>query len=269
MYSEVKWSLLDRLAVPPDRDPPTNPFQEEQVRKVHLIGALVAVLALAFAAVATASDQFTQSAKVQLTKKKAGKPVGVKVALKSTDPGEPGGKPKAASKIVIKLPRGTRVNTRAAKQCNLNDEAVIAGKCPRKSLIGRGKAKANVAPLIASTTEDVKAYAARRGIVLLLTDNEADPQPAQTLVLRAKVSKRGVITVKVPELQPVPGLFAVLTDFNLRTKPVARGKGKRRKALIQAPRRCNRRKGWVSTTIFNYADNSARDVIRTRQACRK
>lgn len=239
------------------------------MRKVHLIGALAAVFALALAAVATASDQFTQSAKVQLTKKKAGKPVGVKVALKASDPGEPGGKPKAASRIVIKLPRGTRVNTKAAKQCNLNDEAVIAGKCPRKSLIGKGKAKANVAPLIPTTTEDVKAYAARNGIVLLLSDNAGDPNPGQTIVLRARVSKRGVITVKVPELQPVPGLFAVLTDFNLRTKPVAKGKGKKRKALIQAPRRCNKKKGWVTTTIFNYADNSARDVIRTKQACRR
>lgn len=239
------------------------------MRKVHLIGALVAVFALALAAVASASDQFTQSAKVQLTKKKAGKPVGVKVALKATDSGEPGGKPKAAKKIVIKLPRGTKVNTRAATQCNLSDDAVLEGKCPRRSLIGRGKALANVAPLIASTTEDVKAYASKRGIVLLLTDNEADPQPAQAIVLRAKVSKRGVITVNVPELQPVPGVFAVLTDFRLRTKPVARGKGKRRTALIQAPVRCKKRKGWVSTTIFTYADGSKRDVRRTKQACRR
>lgn len=240
------------------------------MRKVHLIGALVAAaaLALALAAVASASDQFNQSAKVQLTKKKAGKPVGVKVALKATDPGEPGGKPKAAKKITIKLPRGTKVNTRAATQCNLNDEGVTEGRCPRKSLIGKGKAKANVAPLIASTTEDVKAYASKNGIILLLTDNIADPQPAQTLVLRAKVSKRGVITVNVPELQPVPGLFAVLTDFNLRTKPVAKGKGRKRKALIQAPVRC-KKKGWVTTTVFNYADGSKRDVIKTKQKCRR
>ncbi|MEX1142775.1 MAG: hypothetical protein WD993_02130 [Thermoleophilaceae bacterium] len=227
------------------------------------------VLALALSAVAVASPQFTQSAKVKLTTKKAGKSTGVLAKLRATDEGEPGGKPKAASRIVIKLPRGTRVNTRAAKQCNVSDQQVLEGKCPRKSLIGRGQAKANVAPLIPSTTEDVKAYASKRGIILLLTDNEADPAPAQALVLHARVSKRGKIVVKVPELQPVPGVFAVLTDFTLRTKPVSKGRGARRINLITSPRRCNPRKGWVSTTVFTYADGSARDVIKTRARCRR
>lgn len=239
------------------------------MRKINIIGVLVGVLALAFAAVAAASPQFTQSAKVKLTKAKAGKSTGVLAKLRATDEGEPGGKPKAASRIVIKLPRGTRVNTRAARQCNLSDQQVLEGKCPRRSLIGRGRAKANVWPLIPSTTEDVKAYASKRGIVLLLTDNEADPNPAQALVLHARVTKRGRITVNVPELQPLPGQFAVLTDFALRTKPVSKGRGKRARHLITTPRRCNKRRGWVTTTIFNYADGSARDVIRNRQRCRR
>lgn len=234
----------------------------------YLAGALVAVLALAVTAVAVASDQFTQSAKVTLTKSKTGKSVGVKAALRATDPGEPGGKPKAASRIVIKLPRGTRIDKRAVAKCNLDDEAVVEGKCPRKSLIGRGKAKANVAPLIPETVEDVKAYASRQGLVLLLTDNEADPAPGQTIVLRARASKRGVIKVNVPELQPLPGVFAVLTDFTLKTKPKGKGKGKRRKNFITSPRKCNKRKGWVTTVVFTYADGSKRDVRRTKQRCR-
>lgn len=239
------------------------------MRRIHIIGALAAVLALALAAVAAASPQFTQHAKVKLTKAKAGKSTGVFTNLRATDPGEPGGKPKAASRIVIKLPRGTRINKRAARQCNLSDQEVIEGKCPRRSLIGRGRAKANVWPLIPSTTEDVRAYASKRGIVLLLTDNEADPAPAQALVLHARVARRGLIVTRVPELQPLPGQFAVLTDFRLRTKPVSRGRGKRQRHLITTPRRCNPRRGWVTTTVFTYADGSPRDVIRNRQRCRR
>jgi hypothetical protein len=223
---------------------------------------------LAVTAVAVASDQFTQSAKVNLTSKKTGKSVGVKAALRATDPGEEGGKPKAAKKIVIKLPKGTRIDKRAVAQCNLADEDVIAGKCKRKSLIGTGKAKANVAPLIATTTEDVKAYASRQGLVLLLTDNERDPAPAQTIVLRAKATKKGVIKVNVPELQPLPGVFAVLTDFSLKTKPKGKGKGKKRKNFITSPQKCNTRKGWVSTVTFTYVDGSKKDVRKTKQKCR-
>jgi len=239
------------------------------VRKVHLIGAIVGVLALAMSAVAVASDQFTQEATTKLTKKKVGVSTGVKVDFSSADPGEPGGKPKRASKIVIKLANGTKVNTKAVAQCNLNDEDVIAGKCPAKSLVGTGTAKANVAPLIASTTEDVKAYAAKGGLVLLLTDNEDDINLGSTIVLRAKISKSGVITVNVPPLEAVPGVFAVLTDFNLSTRPKSKGKGKKKVNLITTPTTCKKKKGWVNQVTFSYADGSAKDVRKTKQACSK
>jgi hypothetical protein len=239
------------------------------VRKVHLIGALVGVLALAMSAVAVASDQFTQEATTKLTKKKAGKSAGVSVDFKATDAGEPGGKPKRASKIVIKLAKGTKVNTNAVAHCGLSDEDVIAGKCPAKSLVGTGTAKANVAPLIPSTTEDVKAYAAKGGLVLLLTDNLEDTNLGSTIVLRAKISKSGVITVNVPELQPLPGVFAVLTDFKLTTKPKSKGKGKKRVNLITTPKKCVKKKGWTNQVTFTYADGSAKDVRKTKQKCSK
>ena len=238
------------------------------MRKVHLIGALVGVLALVIAAVAVASPQFTQNATVKFTKKKANKSTGVSVKLRATDPGEPGGKPKAASRIVIKLAKGTRINNKASAQCNLNDEAVIAGNCPAKSLIGTGVAKANASPLIPTTTEDVKAYASKSGIVLLLSDNAADPAPGQTIVLRAKTTKKGVITVTVPELQPVPGVFVVLTDFSLKTKPKAKGKGKNKVNLITTPKKCTK-KGWTHSVTFTYRDGSPKDVRKTKQACSK
>jgi hypothetical protein len=238
------------------------------VRKVHLIGALVGVLALAMSAVAVASDQFTQSAKVKFSGKKANRSTGVNVTLKATDAGEPGAKPKAASRIVIKLAPGTRINPKASAQCNLSDEQVIAGKCPAKSLIGKGVARANVAPLIASTTEDVKAYASRTGITLLLSDNAADPAPGQTIVLKARTSKFGVINVTVPELQPLPGVFAVLTDFTLKTTAKSKGRGSKKINLITTPKKCTK-KGWTHTVTFTYADGSAKDVRKTRQACRR
>ena len=43
--------------------------QEEQVRKVHLIGVVVGALALAISAVAVASPQFKQTVKAKYTTK--------------------------------------------------------------------------------------------------------------------------------------------------------------------------------------------------------
>jgi hypothetical protein len=237
------------------------------VRKVHLIGALVGVMALVMSAVAVASDQFTQKATTKLTVKKAKKSSGVAVSFHSADPGEPGAKPKRAAKIVIKLAPGTVFNKKTVAHCDLSDEDVIAGKCPAKSLVGTGVAKANVAPLIASTTEDVKAYVNKRGLVLLLTDNAADPNVGSTIVLRAVISSRGVITVTVPELQPLPGVFAVLTDFTLKTKPKSKGNGARKINLITNPEKCTK-KGWKNSVTFTYADGT-KDVRKTKQACRK
>ena len=225
-------------------------------------------LAVVLPATALATAQFTQTASVKLSNDEANQSTGINAELHSTDPGNPGSKPKALSKLTLKLPAGTRVDKRGVAQCNLPNAQVLAGQCPKASELGTGTAKANGFPLIPSTTEDIAAYATKGGVMFALTDNLQDPAPAQTLVLKAKISSRGVLTATVPPLPlPIPGQFAVLTDFEVDVKATSRKvKGKRR-TFIRTPKKCTKR-GWTTTTSFRYADGS-KETKKTKQSCKK
>lgn len=235
-----------------------------------VVGSAVLALA-ALPATALASTMFTQTATVKLTNPNAGKSSGVFADLSATDPGNPGNKPKAVSRLTLKLPHGTRVDGRGVKQCNgLTDAQILAGACPAESKLNSktGTAKANAYPLIPSSTEDIAAYATKNGVLFALTDNAADPAPAQTLVLRTKLSSRGVLKATVPPLPlPVPGQFAVLTDFTIRLDKHSRLVRGKRRIFVRTPKKCTR-KGWTTTTTFTYADGS-RAVRKTKQSCRK
>ena len=243
------------------------------MRKKLFLGALVGVLALV--AVPTALAVFSQTAEVKLKTKKTAKPTGVSADLQAQDPDAPGGKPKAASKVVVKLPKGTKYDKRGAAQCNVAADAdVLAGECPPKSVLGTGTAKANASPLIPSTTEDITAYHTKGGVIFRLTDNGDDPAPGQSLVIRAKLSKKGVLTTNVPPFI-VAGVKVVLTDFELelkaKSKKVTTGKGKKKKTtkvpLLRSPKKCTGT--WTTTVDFTYDDGSTQKGIKTTQPCTK
>ena len=83
-------------------------------------------------------------------------------------------------------------------------------------------------------------------------------------MLKAKLSSRGVLTATVPPLPlPIPGVFAVLTDFKVKIKAKSIGK----RIFVRAPKKCTK-KGFTTTTTFRYADGS-REVKKTKQACKK
>jgi hypothetical protein len=240
------------------------------LRSKYLIGAIVGVLALALAAVAVASPQFTQKATVKPTSGKTGKSIGISANLVARDPGAPNQKPAAASKVVVKLPTGTRANYKAVTQCNITKAQIESGdkKCPKSSIVGKGIAKANVAPLIASTTEDITIFNRKKGLIFYLTDNAADPQPGQTFALFSTLTKKGVLTTNVPPLQPIPNVFAVLTDFKVTIKAKSKGKGKHKINLLTSPQKCGKSKKFVSVVDFKYADGSSKKNIKTKVSCK-
>jgi hypothetical protein len=243
------------------------------VRKKLFLGALVGVLALVAVPIALAA--FSQTAVVELVNPNPGKSTGVDADLQAQDPEAEGGKPKAAAKVVVKLPKGTKYDKRGAVQCNgLEDAEVLAGDCPKKSILGTGTAKANASPLIASTTEDITAYHTKGGVIFRLTDNGDDPAPGQSLIIRAKLSKKGVLTTNVPPFV-VAGVKVVLTDFELALKAkqrkVTKGKGKNKKTikvpLLRTPKKCEGT--WTTTVNFTYDDGSTANGIKTVRPCRE
>jgi hypothetical protein len=245
-----------------------NPVRPAGSRKTgfrRLAVLSAGVLVVAIPAAAMASAQFKQTAPVKLTSTTAGSSTGITANLISTDPGNPGGKPKALAKLTLKLPAGTRVDGKGVKQCNgLTNAQILSGKCPAKSNLGSGRAMANGFPLIPTTTEDIAIYATKNGVLFALTDNLKDPRPAQTLVLKAKLSSRGVLTATVPPLPlPIPGQFAVLTNFKVNIKAKSIGKH----VFLRAPKKCTK-KGFKTTASFRYADGSKLS-ISTKQGCKK
>lgn len=94
------------------------------MRRLQTAGPITAVAVLLLSTgIALASSQFKQTSNIRLTATKAGAATGFKAALKSSDPGEPGGKPQALKTLKITFPVGTKFNfkSKAIKPCTATD----------------------------------------------------------------------------------------------------------------------------------------------------
>lgn len=241
------------------------------MRKTHLIGALVGVLALALSAVAVASPQFKQTASLKYSTKQAQQPAGVSAELHATDPGAvpPGNQPGVRTlKIAFK---GAKANTKVGKLCRLPKDQ--ADRCPPNTRVGTGTASANLVGTNPSTgqpnvtvglAQTVAAYQTTGGFYFVVKGVDLPT----TAILKATLSKRGVLNVNVERDLPVipGGNKIVLTDFEVKIKKVTSGSGKRRKSLVTTPK-CPRSKKFSITAAFNYTDGSSKTVTST-QRCR-
>lgn len=190
------------------------------MRPVKLTVASALAL-LCLAGVAYASAQFTQTANIVLTARKAGAPTGFKAALLSADPGAV--QPQGLKTLTITLPAGTRFDFKssAVKQCKAGDveiKATLGKACSAKSKIGTGTAVANGAPVLPVIPENVAAFVGKQQILFLLTPAAS---AGQTLVLHGKVSGNKV-TTEVPVID-AGGLNVVITALNLTVKTSGHG----------------------------------------------
>lgn len=242
------------------------------MRKKSFLGALVAVVALAVAAVALASPQLTQTADVKLSSGKVGKSVGVNATLTTDDPGaEPQGNFPAVTKVVLKLPAGTRTNSNADQQCNLSSTDVQNNKCPANTIVGTGSILANVYlggsdPAIQDVPGTVTAYNRRNGLAFRVVSQATTSLPSVTIPILATLTRTGVLTTNVPILHPAgPQSKVILTKFavNIRKKSRFVGRGRRRHKinLVTSPRTC--RGTWKTVSDFTYDDGSTRHVEST------
>lgn len=228
-----------------------------------LVGAVVGLGAfLAFAGVASAD--FTQTADITFTKPKAGASSGIKSVIKATETDPNVLQPKAASKVVVNFPKGTKFNGKAAKQCKASAgqiQATNGGAC-RGTQIGSGLAMANVKPLLNTDVGlTINAYnATNNHIIFYLVPQSAVGNP---LVLTGTINGNK-LTTPVPRIEAVGGsnVFAVLTDFELVTK-AARSGGNN---FLTTPKTCSGT--WTTTTNFTYTDGSTGSVPGT-QPCKK
>lgn len=226
-----------------------------------LTAAAVLVVLLATAGVALA--QLTQTATVLLTAHKAGQPTGITATLQSSDPTAPGGKPTAATNLVITFPAGTKFNLAksSAKRCTYTDTQLAAqfgSTCPKNTQIGTGSAVANASPLISTVNAGVNAYV-RSGsqMVLVVKPTLAG---AQTIVIDASVHGSR-LTMPIPSIS-LGGISVVLTSLTLDVP--TRGKGAH--ALITSGK-CAAGKFSVASD-FTYADGSTQNLTSS-SSCKK
>src|ERR1022692_1311270 len=188
--------------------------------------AAAMLMTATMAAVALASSQFKQTAKVTLTAKKQGASTGFTASLQSTDPGAPLEKPQGLKTLTIAFPAKTTFNfkSKALTVCKANDTEIKAtggSACPSKSKLGEGSSTANGAPAIPLIPENVTAFAGNNQILLLLAPKTLGG-PGATLVLHGLISANTMKT-QVPPLT-VGGLTIVITGLQLKIKAVGSGK---------------------------------------------
>lgn len=225
--------------------------------------AATAILVLVLATAGAALAAFSQYAKVSFTAKKAGQSTGLVSDLHSSDPTAPGGKPKAARNVVMTFPSGTKFNlgTSLVTRCTLSDKQLanqFGPSCPKKSLIGTGKAVANASPLVAKVDANVTAYVRSAKQMVLVVKPTNPALASQINVIHADVSG-SKLTIPIPPIKAA-GISVVLTSLKLTVPKVGSGG----RALITAGR-CVR-KQFVVTVNLTYADHS-KYVAKSTSPC--
>jgi hypothetical protein len=255
------------------------------MRKLFL-GALVGVLTLAMAAVAMAASEQSgntvQNYDQSYSSKKTKTSVGTTFGTSSTDETNPRNKqPKRVTNFDITFPRSSKINNKAIPQCKAdqNDFANAPDPddaCPKGSKIGTGEVAART-PFngVADFTGEVFAYNANKGLLLFVNITTAN----QTLLLKPKFRGLKLLT-SVPhtcippntpqnDCKDAQGVSqeAILTNFELKTKAMSKGKGRKKKSLITSPSSCPKG-SWPFQANIKYADGS-RVTIKDTSACKK
>lgn len=247
------------------------------MRRLSIL-ALTAVLAAGVTA--TAFGAFSQTASVKFLKATVKTSTGTVTALKASEPDAPAGKPsKAARKVVIKFPAGSKFDTAVPSVCRASDADIISTKgaaCPRGSKVGAGSAEAitGFGAGVDPVQESIIAYNNKNELILYLTPKGTI---GQTFILRPKLkaSRTGpTLTTTVPPLC-LPGGTpptcsngeAVLTKFDLKTVGVTKTISGTRRNYVTTPPKCPRSKKWTTKITFTYSDASTQSFNST-STCR-
>jgi hypothetical protein len=241
--------------------------------------ALIAVIAtLVPAGISLATSSFKQTAAVAVTghhggAARPGGSVGLGVQLIATDAAAPGAKPKAAQRVVMRFPAGTRFNlgNSVSRVCRLSDAQIkqpFGPMCPAASEVGGGTALINTnpmgvaltqvkAPLVATVRARAHVYVhAGRQLIVVLYLNTYDLPGAPPIILHARGSSSN-LTIELPRLiygkskkPKFGGVSASIVSLKLTIAPTRSAAH----PLIRAGRCENGR--FRVTTRFTYFDHS-------------
>lgn len=218
---------------------------------VRWAALLILCTGLASAAAAYASSQFTSTFELAYLPSKPAASGGIKTVMTWSDPGESGGKPKRLTRIQFHFNPGTKIDTRALKQCRASDTDVRiqgARACPKASRLGFATSKVTTGVTPPDQTQITFLNAPRQIIVLVRVEGR------NLAVYRDDIKGR-VVTVNL-------GLPSGLSLLELRAtiKPHVKGRGKQRRVYFRTPSVCPPSGEWTTTVIFTYVDGSSQEL---------
>jgi len=228
-----------------------------------LAGALV-VASLAYAAVTVS---FSAKAKPN----RAGKPTGLYVNVRSTDPAA--AQPPIMTRLVIKLQRGGKFNARRFTRCKLARLQARGPKgCSRKSRIGTGNGVGLARPVVEDPVNGklILFNGDRRGgrdTVLV----HVFPDLGPTFVTVCKVHRARTIDCTIPPIKTLPSapdasVVSVKTKTPVKRVTKKRGKRKKKYYLMVAPRKCKGK--WKGSGTFYFATGE-KQTVKVSQKCKR
>jgi hypothetical protein len=231
---------------------------------------------LAVAAIAFATT--TQTYKQSYTSKKKNTSVGTKFKTQSTEDqnAENNHQPKSTRQFDITFPAGTKIDTKTVPGCTLDESA--AQPCPNNTKVGSGHAVVllpfTTPPANAPINATVTAYNRKgtKGLILYVQPSVGNPvylKPVfKGLKLKTAVPPTCIASTN-QNGQCVTntggkGQEAVLTEFDLTTKAIKKGK----RTFLKSPPNCPKSGKWKFAADIKYADGTKKHLPAT-SPCKK
>jgi hypothetical protein len=212
---------------------------------------LAAAIVLASATAGLASPQFTSSFELAYVPSSAGASAGIDTLMRWSDPGEPGGKPRRVTKIMLLFERGTRIDTSAVSLCRASDAAVLRqgeGACPRASKIGSGTSKLTPGSGPVAQTQ-ISFFNAPKQIIVLVSVS------GRTLAVYRDDIKGRAVTVNLA----LPSSLSLL-ELHATINPRKRRHVRKGRIYFRNPRTCPPSGQWLTTVVWTYADGSTQQL---------
>ncbi|MGH2978508.1 MAG: hypothetical protein ACRDLQ_02580, partial [Solirubrobacterales bacterium] len=218
---------------------------------IAMLGVGVALALLASTAYGAVTIVFKADAKPA----KAGKSTGLKVDFTVTEPGQP--QPPVLNRIVIKLNKGGKYNSSKFPRCKLATlQARGPSGCSRRSRIGTGTGIGRALPVVEDPVNGKLTLfngskVGGRDTVLVYVFPDLGP----TFVVVCKISKKRsgafdyTLDCGIPPIKTLPSApDAAVVETKTTTPRKTIRKGKRKYALIVAPKTC--RRTWKAQAQF-------------------
>lgn len=235
-----------------------------------LVGAIAGAVMLAIAAIAYAATETTYSQKY--TSNKVNKSVGTVFKTSSIDQENTAEnmQPKKTRKLVINFPAGTKIDQTVKPFCTNLDESAD-NPCPKNTQIGSGTAEVRLkfpgsAPIPAKVTAYNRKSDGTKGLYLYVVPSVSGQAPVVIKPVFKGLKLTTVLTPLCVLNDCNTNGEAVLTKFELTTKPYKKGTGKKTRFFQKAPPKCPKA-GWKFSADWTYDDGTT-EHLQSLQPCK-